>query len=69
MNKNIKKKFGRNLRKIRKQKGVTQEEMSLCLGLDNSYIGKVENGNLNITIDKMILIADYFKINLAELFK
>ena len=69
MNKNIKKKFGRNLRKIRKEKGVTQEQLSLFLGLDNSYIGKVENGKLNITIDKMILIADYFEINLVELFK
>ena len=54
MNKNIKKKFGRNLRKYRKMKGFSQEDLSLELDLDGSYIGKVENAKLNITIDKII---------------
>ncbi len=66
---NAKKKFGKNLKKIRKQKGLTQEGLSLSLNLDNSYIGKVENAQLNITIDKMILIAEYLGVDIVDLFK
>ncbi len=69
MNKNVKKRFGRNLRKIRRAKGLSQEELSLELDLDGSYIGKVENAKLNITIDKIISIADYLGIEVIELFK
>ncbi len=68
-NKNVKKRFGRNLRKIRRAKGLSQEELSLELDLDGSYIGKVENAKLNITIDKIISIADYLGIEVIELFK
>ena len=69
MKKNYKKKFGKNLRRIRKQKGFTQEELALNLDLDNSYIGKVENAQLNITLDKIILISEFLEIEPFELFK
>ena len=69
MKKNVKKKFGKNLRKFRKQKGYTQEELALNLDLDNSYIGKVENAQLNITLDKIISISEFLGIDPAELFK
>lgn len=69
MNKNVKKRFGKNLQKYRRLKNLSQEELSLELDLDGSYIGKVENAKLNITIDKIIAIADYFEIDVVELFK
>ena len=68
-NRNIKKKLGKNIRKFRKQKNFTQEELSLSLDLDNSYIGKVENAQLNITIDKIIAVADFLEIEVIDLFK
>lgn len=69
MNKNVKKRFGKNLKKFRRLKNLSQEELSLELDLDGSYIGKVENAKLNITIDKIISIANYFEIDVIELFK
>lgn len=69
MTKDIKKILGKNVRKLRKQRGYSQEELSLNLDLDGSYIGKVENGKLNITIDKIAAIAKFFDIDVAELFK
>ena len=69
MNKNVKKKFGKNLRKFRKMKGLSQEDLSLELELDGSYIGKVENAKLNITLDKIISIADFLGIDVIDLFK
>ena len=69
MNKNVKKRFGKNLKKYRRLKNLSQEELSLELDLDGSYIGKVENAKLNITIDKIIRIANYLEIDVIELFK
>ena len=68
MNKNAKKKLGKNIKKLRLKNGLTQEDLSLELNLDWSYIGKVENAKMNITIDKMILIADFFKVSVKNLF-
>lgn len=69
INKNVKKKLGKNIKNLRRKNGISQEDLSLELELDNSYIGKVENAKLNITIDKMILIADYFKVPVKSLFE
>lgn len=69
MNKNVKKKLGKNIKKLRLQNGLTQEDLSLELNLDWSYIGKVENAKMNITIDKIIQIADFFKISVKSLFE
>ena len=69
MNKNVKKKLGKNIKKLRQFNKLTQEDLSLELNLDWSYIGKVENAKMNITIDKIILIADYFKVTVKSLFE
>lgn len=69
MVKDIKKKLGNNIRKLRKQRGFSQEELSLNLDLDGSYIRKVENGKLNITIDKISAIAQFLNVEIIELFK
>lgn len=69
MTKDIKKKLGKNIRKLRKEKGLSQEELSLNLDLDGSYIGKVENGKLNITIDKISAIAKFLDVEVIELFR
>ena len=69
MNKNVKKRFGKNLKKYRRLKGLSQEELSLDLDLDGSYIGKVENAKLNITLDKINSIANYLGIEVIELYK
>lgn len=48
---------------------MKKEELSLALGLDNSYISKLEKSKINITIDKIEEIAEYFDVNFIELFK
>lgn len=53
---------------LRTHNNIKREELSLALGFDNSYISKLEKGKINITIDKLTLIADYFNIELKDLF-
>lgn len=69
MSQDARKYIAKNVKKYRIQKGLKREELSLLLGFDNSYISKLERESINITIDKLELIANYFEtdvINLLE---
>ena len=69
MSQDYRKIIANNVKKLREAKGKKREEVSLALGLDNSYISKLERCNLNPTPDKLIKIAEYFEINAKDLFK
>lgn len=58
-----------NVKKLRSKLKIRREELPLALGFDNSYISKLEKGRINITIDKLSIIADYFNVDLVDLFK
>lgn len=62
-------KLSANLKYYRELYGYTREETSLSLGFDNSYIGKVEKGKINITIDRLTKIASFFNIEIKDLVK
>lgn len=59
--------FGRNLRAIRKSKGFSQERLAHEAGIDRSYLGKIERGEVNITIEKIYLLANHLNCRAAEL--
>lgn len=58
-----------NVKKFRLRKGLSREELSLLVGVDNSYISKLERKKVNITIDKMSIIAKTFDVKVFELIK
>lgn len=68
MNENIKANLAKNIKMLRIKKNVSQESMSLDLGFDVSYMGKVENQKMNISLDRLIAIANFLEIDLAKLF-
>ena len=43
--------IGQAIAAIRKEKGLTQEQLSQMTGLDRANIGKIENGRYNVSID------------------
>jgi transcriptional regulator with XRE-family HTH domain len=53
----IKKRFGQNLRTVRKSKGFSQEHLAYAAGIDRSYVGKMERGEVNLSIEKLYLLA------------
>jgi transcriptional regulator with XRE-family HTH domain len=59
--------FGRNLRAIRKSKGLSQERLAHEAGIDRSYLGKIERGEVNITIEKIYLLADHLNCSPKDL--
>lgn len=49
--------LGKRIRKIRKATGVSQDILALSCGLDRSYVGRIERGEVNVTIEKIYKIA------------
>lgn len=62
------KKFGQQLAKTRKDKGLTQEEVAFSVGVSPTYIGFIEQGRRNPTILNIYKISKVLNIKLNELF-
>ena len=60
--------FGRNLRRIRKALGMTQEDLAETSELDRSYIGGVERGKRNPALKSILRLASALKVAPAALF-
>jgi transcriptional regulator with XRE-family HTH domain len=67
MAEDIRIRFGRRLRKLRKQRGWTQVQMAEQFGLDRSYLADVERGERNISIVNLEVIARGFGLTLSRL--
>ena len=61
--------FGINLSKERQKQNISAYELSLRLGKDKSYINKVENSKINISLKMMIAISELLNIPISNLFK
>ena len=53
----VRKRFGENLRTVRQSKGFSQEHLAYAAGIDRSYVGKIERGQVNLSIEKLYLLA------------
>jgi transcriptional regulator with XRE-family HTH domain len=60
-------KIGQLIRKKRKEKQISQEKLALLCNIDRSYLGRIERGEVNITVLKLYEIAEVLKTNAKEL--
>jgi len=65
----ISQKVGEKIKKIRKEKDLSQEKLALEAGLNRAYIGYIERGERNPSIRVVAKIAKVLKVKLYELFK
>ena len=59
--------IGQLIRKKRKEKKITQEALALQCGIDRSYIGRIERGEVNLTVEKLYEIATALEVDMKEL--
>ncbi|MCG2572863.1 helix-turn-helix domain-containing protein [Acinetobacter sp. ME22] len=59
--------IGQLIRSKRLELQITQESLALQCGIDRSYVGRIERGEVNITVEKLYEIAEILKINPQEL--
>ncbi len=67
-NKSIQQKFGNRVRKLRKSKGWSQEEFADECGLHRTYIGAIERGERNVSLNNIHAIAKALGISVKDLF-
>lgn len=61
--------FGRRVRELRTERGLSQEELASIARLDRSYLGAVERGERNVTLVKIVQIARGLGVEPSELFE
>lgn len=57
-----------NIKKIREDKGLSQEYMAMKLGISQSTYTKVERGEVNLYVDRLLKIIKIFDVGLAKIF-
>ena len=61
--------FGKRIRELRKLRGWSQEEFALRVGLDRSYVGGVERGERNISLENICLMSVKLGVPTSKLFE
>ena len=60
--------IGQRIRNYRTQKGLSQEKLAELAGCHPTYIGQLERGEKNATLESVEKIASAMDISLSELF-
>jgi len=69
MKKDILIKFGKKVREERTKLGLSQEELANRAGVHRTYIGMIERGEKNITLENIERIVKTLRLKLSDFFK
>ncbi|HCK65293.1 MAG TPA: XRE family transcriptional regulator [Anaerolineae bacterium] len=61
--------FGEKIRKLRIERGLSQEKLAFLSGLHRTYLGAIERGERNVSFKNIEKIAKTLKVSLEELFR
>lgn len=67
--KELLKKFGKNVKIERIKKDLTQEKFAEILGVSANYLACVENGRQNMSLGKILELANALDTNIENLLK
>jgi DNA-binding XRE family transcriptional regulator len=61
--------FGRRLRQIRAQRGLSQEQLADLAAIHRTYMSSVERGQRNIGLDNIVALARALGVSPAQFFQ
>lgn len=61
--------LARNIRQLRVKKAISQEALAELAGLHRTYLGSIERGERNVSIDNIGRLADALGVTVSELLK
>ena len=61
--------FGKRIKELRKQRNLTQEELSEKLGVFQKQIGNIETGTTFTTMANLAKLAEVFDVDIKDLFE
>lgn len=62
----IHQKIAEKIRRIRKERNISQEELTFKAGLNRAYVGYIERGERKPTVDTLAKLAKALKVKLSE---
>jgi len=69
MEKNIREKLGKRIRELRKAKQFTQEVLGERAALSYKFIGEIERGQVNPSLDSLSAIANALNVEIGDFFQ
>ena len=64
----LRKELGARIKELRKAAGLTQEKLGEKADLNYKFIGELERGQVNVSLDSLIRIAEALGIKIEDLF-
>ena len=64
----VKSRFGSTVRKLRDERGYSQEELAERTGLHRNYVGGVERGERSVALENIVKLAKALSVAPKELF-
>ena len=61
--------FATNLRRLRRERGMTQEGLSHASGLRQSYLSEIESAKRNVSLDNVGVLAHALGVSVAKMFE
>jgi len=61
--------LGKVIKKLRKERHLTQEDLAEKAHINVSYLAKIENGYVNTTVRYLIKLARGLRVSVRELFE
>jgi transcriptional regulator with XRE-family HTH domain len=61
--------LARNIRQLRVKKAISQEALAELAGVHRTYLGSIERGERNVSIDNIGRLADALGVTVSELLK
>ena len=58
---------GQLIRNARLKKEISQEKLALICDIDRSYLGRIERGEVNITIEKLYELSSALEMDAKDL--
>ena len=64
----VTKRFGERIRTLRKERGLSQEDLAELCGLDRTYISGIERGLRNVALRNIDALAKALDVSISDLF-
>ena len=65
---NIKQRFGKKLKELRTEKGLSQEQLANDAGIDRTYLPGIEKGERNVSLEIIEKLAKALKVKVKDFF-
>ena len=65
---NLQTEFGKRVRELRHEKGLSQEALAFKAGIDRTYMTGIENGKRNVSIQNIQKVIGALEISIQDFF-